>query len=124
MAANPVSVSVPDSGCFLCGRTGARRIVPSEADDSASGSPVFRYECPTCGSYEIRAVTPDDVALEASREIADDTESRDTSPVEIESAAIEHWSKALEVAERERRVSKKPHEPQVRHKDSGASACA
>lgn len=72
---------------------------------------VFRYLCPICGEYSIRSVVAAQVAEGAV-------------PLEIESAALERWNNTLEVAERQRRLSKKSDERDVRHNSSEDSACA
>lgn len=106
MAATPASV--PNAGCFLCGRPGAVQVGRSTPE--GSDAPVFRYYCATCGSYTIHSVL--------SLEVAEGTK-----PLEIESAALERWNNTLEAAERQRRVSKRSDEP-VRRDSSDKIACA
>lgn len=109
MAPNPEPV--PNAGCFLCGRPGTVRVNRFTPENSISCVAVFRYHCPSCGEYDIPSV----LCLES----VDGSRT-----VEIEAAALEHWNSALEVAERQRRLSKKSDERDVRRDDSNASACA
>ena len=92
---------------------------------------MFRYECPICGPYEIRSVAGLSVASSAPVELSIDVRAekdvrpdRDGRPLEMESAALEHWAKALDDAERHRRATSRTADPPERHKNSGASACA
>jgi hypothetical protein len=118
MAADEASVA--KSGCFLCGRPGAERLSVS------SSEAIFQYECPVCGPYEIAAVVHDEIALAVPQELTSGSEfPTETKPVEMEAAAFEHWSKSLEAAERQRRLSAKATEPQQqRHTTGNESACA
>jgi hypothetical protein len=118
---------VPDAGrCFLCTRVGAKRLNGSTPEYSASDTPIFRYSCPTCGEYLIYSVKCDDMSQQARQEFEDGGEPvREASPVEMESAALEHWNKSLETAERQRRLPKRTEEPTVRRPNADASsACA
>jgi hypothetical protein len=42
----------------------------------------------------------------------------------MEAAAFEHWSKSLEMAERQRHLSTRTSEPQPRHNTGSESVCA
>lgn len=107
MAASPAPV--PNAGCFLCGRLGAVRL--NRSTPEGPDAQVFRYDCPVCGEYTIRSVLHAEIAGGAK-------------PLEIESAALELWNSTLEVAERQRRLSKKSDERDVPRDNSNASACA
>lgn len=116
---------VPNAGCFLCGRLGTTLVTTPPPQAPRSSRPALRYECPACGMYEIRSILsssdPQSVADEFQKEAGF---SRDASPLETESAAIEHWNRALEEAERQRRLPKRSAESPTRNTDSSASACA
>lgn len=116
---------VPKAGCFFCGRLGATLVTASEPQSEASNGPVFRYECPVCGVYEIRSVVCDSVPATESDQFTDKLGvGQDAAPVDMESAAVEHWTKAMEAAERQRRFTKRANEPQSRPSNSDAAACA
>ena len=102
---------VANAGCFLCGRAGTARM-----KTSSSGAQTFHYECPACGPYEIRTVVHQFMdALEFGTE---------KKAVEMEAAALDRWNKALEVAERHRRLPKRTDDAPKLHVNSSASACA
>jgi hypothetical protein len=117
--------AMPNGGCFLCGRPGAKRVAGFAPEQSPSGERIFRYDCPVCGEYEIHNVSGGGIPQPAFQPHPDGVESvKDAGPVEMEFAALEHWNKALDLAERQRRLPRRTNEPQAHHDDSGASACA
>jgi hypothetical protein len=115
---------VLNAGCFLCGRSGTTLVTTPQPQYSTANGRTFRYECPICGEYEIHSVVCGGMAQTEPHELEDTGFGNDKRPVEMESAAIEHWTKALEVAERQRRLARRPTGPQSRNMDPAASACA
>jgi hypothetical protein len=116
---------VPMAGCLLCGRLGATLVTTSQPQSAASSRPVFQYDCPSCGVYEIRCIVGNSAAATEPYESADDVGAgQEASPVDMESAAVEHWTKAMESAERQRRITKRSTEPQSRPTNSDTAACA
>ena len=116
---------MPNGGCFLCGRPGAKRVAGFAPEQSPSGERIFRYDCPVCGVYQIDSVRCEGIPEAASQPVPDLIAwIKDVGAVEMESAALEHWNKSLEVAERQRRLPRRTNEPPARHSDSDASACA
>jgi hypothetical protein len=108
---------VANAGCFLCGRPGATQL-------TSASSGVLRFECPACGAYDIRAIVHD--GIPQPQQVTGEPEpGKSPKPVEMEAAAIELWTKSLEMAERERRAPKRTQEAPARPTNSAAaSACA
>ena len=115
---------VPNAGCFLCGRFGTTLVTTPQPQYSTANGRIFRYECPICGQYEIHSVVCGGMAQTESHELVDAGFGTDKRPVDMESAAIEHWTQALEVAERHRRLTRRATEPAPPSRDSTESACA
>jgi len=83
---------------------------------SSPDAPSFQYDCPACGPYEIQTIVHRFMdALEFGTE---------KKAVEMEAAALDRWNKALDVAERHRRLPKRTNEPPKLPVNSDASACA
>ena len=113
-----------NAGCFLCGRIGTRHLTGS-VPQSATGEQIFQYECPNCGEYLIRTVQSRSRAEQAEQRFEDaGAPAKDGTVVELESAAAEHWSRELEIAERQRRSPKTPSEPRLQRNTSDSTACA
>ena len=106
-----------NAGCFLCGRIGTRHLTTS-VPQSATGERISEYECQNCGEYLIRTVQSRNRAEQAG------AAAKDATVVVLESAAVEHWSRELEIAERQRRSPKTPSDPKLRSNTSDSTACA
>lgn len=113
---------VPNAGCFLCGRPGATPVTSSQPQSSAS---KFQFDCAICGLYEIHSILRNSGLHTGPNEFQNGAEfDKDTGIPDMESAAIEHWTKTLEVAERQRRLPRRLTEPEAPNTDSTESACA